>query len=603
MTAAALTLTLVAVGIASNPRADAEIGGIFALTSAPSSSATSDDMPVELGVRFSSARSGVVTGIRFFAPESAPDTQTATLWDNAGEVLGSAPSKAAKKSGWRIAEFAEPIQVTAGSGYVASYFAPTGEYSGDINGFDAPITRGSITAPTGAGVYQYGGGFPQSIFHNTNYFVDVLFVADSTKTPAPRTSNAKASTPPPQQTATPLVPITPSTSAPLDLPRIPWEGGSDYWKQFPVTDAAGWDDPTFFPILAWYNGISTDAEVQYDKTLGINTYSGMWEGTPYSLFEDNGVFWIGGELNETFTAASGNWVGNFLDDEVDGRFTPEDGREHLQRIVDGYGDNGRFNYANFTQMISNSDLPASDAEAYVNKYTDAVSVDMYWYTIPHCDKRPYRDATLVPVEQSNCRTSSSYGKTLDSLRIRDAADGILQPLWQWVENLNGGPGEGPFTANIKPGQLRGAVMNSLIHEARGIAYFNQSFTGPCPGSSIFRQSQVTAGFCGAAQVEAAKTINHQIAALAPVLNSQSYDFTAGPDMDTMLKSYGDDIYLFAMVDGASQPGPRTFSLPPGIDGDTVEVLFEDRSIPVDESSHFSDTFREEYSYHVYRISR
>lgn len=573
--------------------------GIFPPSTTPVEQMDPDRVPVELGVQFSSTTGGFVTGIRFFKADGMAGPYTATLWDSSGNSLASAAYDADAPAGWQTALLDTPVPVAAHTTYIASYFAPSGGYASDAHGFDSPITRGTITAPAGAGVYQYGGGFPRYNYLNSNYYVDVLFTTNSAETPAPPTTPS----PPAPTPGDPTGPAQPPDGQPLALPRIPWEGGPNYWKQFPAADAAGWDDPNFFPILAWFNGISTDAEVQYDKSLGINTYSGMWAGTPYSLFEDNDVFWIGDQLNDSFTQESTNWVGNFLDDEVDGRFTPEEGRAHLQQIVDANNGSGRFNYANFTQTVLATDLPADDAEAYVNDYTDAVSVDMYWYTIPYCGNTPYRDAYLTPVAQSNCRTASSYGKTMESLRIRDSADGTLQPLWQWVENLNGGPGEGPFTANITPGQLKGAVMNSLINEARGIAYFNQSLTGPCQGGSIFRLSQVTPNFCGAGQVAAAKTVNGQIADLAPILNSQSYEFSFGAGLDTMLKTYGDDAYIFAMVDGETQPGSRTFSLPPGVTGTSVEVLYENRSITIDGAAEFTDTFDDEYSYHIYRIAR
>lgn len=408
--------------------------------------------------------------------------------------------------------------------------------------------------------------------------------------------------------ADPVEPLRPPVSAPpvvsgaLALPRIPWEGGPAYWSTFDKANAAGWSDPNFFPIVSWFGNFSSDAEAQYDKTLGINTYSGMWEGTPYQLFADNGVFWIGGPLNSSFTNDSANWVGWFLDDEVDGRFTPADGQAHLQAIVDQLPDDGRFRYANFTQMVVATDLDQEAAQQYVNGYTDVVSVDMYWYTIPYCDWRPYRDAYLVPVEQANCRTASSYGKTLAGLTSQDTADGQLQPRWAWVENLNGGPADQPPTSYISPDQLKGAVASSIINEARGIAYFNQSLGGSCQTSNVFRQSQVTPDFCGNAQVQAVKDVNAQIHALARVINTQSYDYSFGAGLDTMLKSHEGYAYVFAMIDGSSLPGERTFTLPPSVHGSSVTVLDEQRSLPVDANGRFQDTYAEEYSYHVYRVN-
>jgi hypothetical protein len=386
-----------------------------------------------------------------------------------------------------------------------------------------------------------------------------------------------------------------------DLPRIPWEGGADYWKQFPAADAAGWSNPSFFPIVAWYNGISSNAEAQYDKSVGINTYIGMDAATPYSLFADNGLYWIGPPLNGTFTAASRNWVGGFLDDEVDGRYSPAEGRAHLRQLSQAARTGGRFAYTNYTQSVLSKDMAPSDAEAYVNDFTDVTSVDMYWYTVPFCSSVPYRENYLIPIPQKQCRSASSYGTALQMLRQRDAADGRLQPLWQFVEDLNGGPGDQPFTADITPRQLQGAVMSSLINEARGIVYFNQSLSGPCQGGSIIRMSQVEHDFCGAQQVAAMGQVNALIKDLAPVLNSQSLAYSFGPGLRTMLKSYGNSVYIFAMADAGSSPGHRSFQLPSGVSGRTAEVIGEHRTIAVDGSGAFSDGFDDEAAFHIYRV--
>lgn len=392
------------------------------------------------------------------------------------------------------------------------------------------------------------------------------------------------------------------TGGALSLPRIPWEGGPAYWKQFSKADAAGWDDPDFFPIISWFGNFSDASEVAFDKSLGINTYSGMWEGTPYHLFEDNGVFWIGSKLNDTFEDDSANWVGHMLDDEVDGRFTATEGQARLESIVtDLPDDDGRFKYANFTQMVVATDLNQKVAQQYVNGYTDVVSLDMYWYTIPYCDWEPYRDVYLTPVDKKNCRTASSYGKMMNSLRQQDSVDGGLQPLWQWVENLNGGPSDGTNPVYITPGQVKGAVMNSVINEARGIAYFNQSFSGPCKSSNVFRETQLVPSFCAVEQIEAVKAVNGQIHDLAAVINTQSYDYSFGAGLDTMLKTKGDSAYIFAMVDGSSQPGNRVFQLPEEIKGTSIEVVGEDRVIPVGSDRSFTDAFAQEYSYHIYRV--
>lgn len=386
----------------------------------------------------------------------------------------------------------------------------------------------------------------------------------------------------------------------LDLPRVPWEGGPQYWERFPGTKAAGWTDPGFFPVVIWFDGISSDAEVEFDKAHGINTYVGVDPSTPYRLFADNDVYWIGEPMADGPADGGTNLVGYFLDDEIDGRITPPArGRAHLRERAAEL-DEDRFVYANYTYLVLAQDMPESDAGSFVNDFTDVVSVDMYWYTIPHCGQEPFRSPLILPIHRQTCRTASSYGTVVEALRQRDAADGKLQPVWQFVELLNGDGADAPFIRNIAPGEVRGAVMSSLINEARGIVYFNQSLNGTCQGGNVIRMAQMQEGFCGDVQVAAAGEVNAQIRELAPVLNTQSYVHTFGPGLDTMLKVHDGHAYVFAMVDESGPPGKREFTLPAGLRDGKVEVLFENRQVQA-RDGRFSDTFTDEYSYHVYRV--
>jgi hypothetical protein len=391
-----------------------------------------------------------------------------------------------------------------------------------------------------------------------------------------------------------------SRSDELSLARVPWEGGPRYWSKFPKTVTAGWTDPSFFPVVIWFDGISTDAEVLFDKAHGINTYIGVDPSTRFRLFADHGVYWIGRPLNNGPADGGRNLVGYFLDDEADGRFaSPSAGLAHLQQRRKALPGDG-FAYANYTYMVVANDLAPKDAVAFVNGVTDVVSVDMYWYTVPFCSRTPFWSPFIVPIRQQTCRTSSSYGATLDALRQRDAEDGKIQPLWQFVELLNGGGAEGPFVRNITPEQLQGAVMSSVIHEARGIVYFNQSLSGPCRSGNVIRMAQKNRGFCGAANVAAAGEVNQQIRTLAPVLNTQSYVHTFGSGLDTMLKVHDGNAYVFAMLKDGGPAGRRTFTLPPGLDGTQIDVLFEDRRLRAHNGA-FGDAFATEESYHIYRI--
>jgi hypothetical protein len=75
------------------------------------------------------------------------------------------------------------VAIQANTVYVASYFAPSGHYSGNLNYF---ATQGTDTPPLhalatgvagGNGVFAYGGAgaFPNSTYQALNYWVDVVF--------------------------------------------------------------------------------------------------------------------------------------------------------------------------------------------------------------------------------------------------------------------------------------------------------------------------------------------------------------------------------------------------------------------------------------------
>ena len=87
-----------------------------------------------------------------------------------------------------------------------------------------------------------------------------------------------------------------------------------------------------------------------------------------------------------------------------------------------------------------------------------------------------------------------------------------------------------------------------------------------------------------------------------MINSQSYQYSFGSGLDTMLKTYNGSAYVFSMVDGSSSPGSRTFALPAGVTGSTVEVVGENRTITVGANRTFTDTFAAESTYHVYKVS-
>ncbi|HEY5333866.1 MAG TPA: DUF4082 domain-containing protein, partial [Solirubrobacterales bacterium] len=77
--------------------------------------------------------------------------------------------------------FATPVNINAGTTYVAGYLAPKGHYSATPQGFGSAVTSGPLTgladSNSSNGLYVYSSSlvFPVSSYNATNYWVDVLF--------------------------------------------------------------------------------------------------------------------------------------------------------------------------------------------------------------------------------------------------------------------------------------------------------------------------------------------------------------------------------------------------------------------------------------------
>ncbi|MDA0166930.1 DUF4082 domain-containing protein [Solirubrobacter ginsenosidimutans] len=147
----------------------------------PTTVDSQDGNAVELGVKFKPATSGQVTGIRFYKSAANTGIHSGSLWSAAGTRLAQVTFSNESASGWQVATFASPVTVTAGTTYIASYFAPAGRYSHTNSGLSAAIDNPPLQALANStspnGVYSYGSTstFPTSSYQAGNYFVDVMF--------------------------------------------------------------------------------------------------------------------------------------------------------------------------------------------------------------------------------------------------------------------------------------------------------------------------------------------------------------------------------------------------------------------------------------------
>lgn len=157
---------------------------LFSTSQTPSIAADSDPGSVELGVKFIASSEGQITGLRYYKSAQDTGTHIGSLWSSTGVLLTSATFTNESTSGWQTVNFSQPITITAGVTYVASYHS-NGFYAATPNFFTSNYSNGALTAPTGGnGVYAYGTGslFPTASYNATNYWVDVLYQGGSQNT-------------------------------------------------------------------------------------------------------------------------------------------------------------------------------------------------------------------------------------------------------------------------------------------------------------------------------------------------------------------------------------------------------------------------------------
>jgi hypothetical protein len=141
-----------------------------------------DASAVEVGVKFRSDISGLISGIRFYKAATNSGAHVGNLWSNSGTLLATANFKGESSSGWQQVTFATPVSITADTTYVASYHTTVGHYSNDAfyfgrSGVDqSPLHALATGVDGGSGVYAYGASaFPSQTYQAANYWVDVVF--------------------------------------------------------------------------------------------------------------------------------------------------------------------------------------------------------------------------------------------------------------------------------------------------------------------------------------------------------------------------------------------------------------------------------------------
>lgn len=157
--------------------------GIWPDTARPKDGPDLDTNRVQLGLRFRSAEDGWVSAIRFFKFRSNTGPHTGYLWTGDGTKLASVEFQGESSDGWQTATLSQPVRISSGKVYVASYIAPRGRYADDRYALTYQVSRAGLTAL--GSVYTYGDGLPTESWKDSNYFVDVLFAPTSSRASVP----------------------------------------------------------------------------------------------------------------------------------------------------------------------------------------------------------------------------------------------------------------------------------------------------------------------------------------------------------------------------------------------------------------------------------
>jgi hypothetical protein len=187
-------------------------GSTIFTTQTPVAGTDNDHQPSvgqEVGIKFNSASTGFITGIRFYKTSGNTGTHIGELYGPDGARLAQATFTNETVTGWQIVTFSTPVPITIHTTYTAAYFSSLGNYTEENDYFlhhsitNLPLfanedgtNGGTGTDPgIGQGVYKYTSSpaFPNQLYRSANYWVDVIFNSNNTVNASPKNEeNAKA---------------------------------------------------------------------------------------------------------------------------------------------------------------------------------------------------------------------------------------------------------------------------------------------------------------------------------------------------------------------------------------------------------------------------
>ncbi|MDH6576163.1 DUF4082 domain-containing protein [Kitasatospora sp. MAP5-34] len=547
-----------------------------------------DPAATTLGVRFTSTLPGVVTGIRFYKGAGNTGVHVGALWDAQGRRLAEVTFQHETDSGWQQADLAQPVRITAGATYTASYLAPVGHYAAIPNAFDGGpvvLASGPLTAVGGGFASGSAMAFPGQSHENTDYYVDVSFSPDESVTHVPDV-------------------FTPA-----------------YWSKWPATN--GWRDPAKLPVSVWMQDPTTPYDGSDDahafRSLGVDTFVGLW-GWPT---DDHGqvraaaaagmAVIAGGHACDPAPGGPGGWpcatadlplaaqaervgaatlTGYQLADEPDmnapngtaagaGCLPPAKLRDFAASLR--RQDGARPVLVNFGTGVAGGARSVGCPTDF-SQYTaaaDIVSVDFYGVSDPSS-----------PPSTKGVRT---YASTAARTRLLSPG----KPVWVFLETpvrIQAGSRTATGAKAASPAQVRAAAWAALVNGATGLSWFCHSFVS---------QPQVDACLRDATSAATIKQVDADAQTYAAYWNAPpvlvGVAAQGAPVTATLRTAGGRTAVLAVATDRPDLPegGPSTvtFTVPGRYSG---QVRTDDGRVLTARQGVFTDTFTA-YQPHAYTL--
>lgn len=380
-----------------------------------------------------------------------------------------------------------------------------------------------------------------------------------------------------------------------------WCGGPAYYSQWSNGISS---DQNFFPISIWLQSPENTTAAKKYKEIGINMYIGLHRGpteSQLSAVANLGTTVFCAQNTVGLESKNRNHIKAWThidepDNAQNGTQQPVPAREIIEKYKTmKETDPTRPVYLNFGGGVAceawyGRGDRTNHPEDYIEyaKGADIVSFDIYpMNTFP----RPASDPPWLRAFNNVVSGDISYvGKGVDNLR---KAVNNSKPVWVWIECTNI---EGDHRYALTPTHVKAEVWLSIIHGARGIGYFCHEFS-PFIETGLLANQEMT---------DSVHSINSQIIALAPVLNTKTVKNGATVSLsdtsvmvDLSVKRYKNSTYVFAV---ATKSGTTTATFNCGgfMGNSRVEVISEGRDIPMVDGV-FQDEFSD-YGVHIYKIS-